>query len=67
MTKVTDTTPGINKGLNENKTKDITIKKQNPIKRITQTKPTSIITSNKFEEIKEMEIENKTPTNKSQP
>ena len=46
--------------------KDITIKKQNPIKRITQTQPIPIITSNKFEEIEEMEIENKTPTNKSQ-
>ncbi len=59
--------PDINKDINENKTKDITIKKQNPIKRITQTQPTPIITSNKFEEIEEMEIENKTPTNKSQP
>ncbi len=48
----------INKDINENKMKDITIKKQNPIKRI--------ITSNKFEEIEEMEIKNKTPTNKSQ-
>ena len=59
--------PDINKDINENKTKDITIKKQNPIKRITQTQPTPIITSNKFEEIEEMEIENKIPTNKSQP
>ena len=41
--------------------------KKNPIKRIPQTQPTSIITSNKFEEIEEMEIENKTPINKSQP
>ena len=41
--------------------------KQNPIKRITQTQPTPIITSNKFEEIEEMEVENKIPTNKSQP
>ena len=57
----------INKDINENKMKDITIKKQNPIKRITQTQPTPIITSNKFKEIEEMEIENKTPTNKSQP
>ena len=65
MTKVTGTTPDINKDINKNKTKDITIKKQNPIKRITQTQPTPIITSNKFEEIEEMEIENKTPTNKS--
>ena len=67
MTKVTCTTPDINKDINENKTEDITIKKQNPIKRITQTQPTPIITSNKFEEIEEIEIENKTPTNKSQP
>ena len=59
--------PENNKDINENKTKDITIKKQNPIKRITQTQPTLIIISNKFEEIEEMEIENKTPTNKSQP
>ena len=65
MTKVTGTTPDINKGINENKTKDITIKKQNPIKRITQTQPTPIITSNKSKEIEEMEIENKTPINKS--
>ena len=36
-------------------------------KRITQTQPTPIITPNKFEEIEEMEIENKTPINKSQP
>ena len=59
--------PDINKDINENKMKDITIKKQNPIKRITQTQPTPITTSKKFEEIKEMEIENKTPINKSQP
>ena len=59
--------PDINKDINENKTKDFTIKKQNSIKRITQTQPTPIITSNKFEEIEEMEIENKTPNNKSQP
>ena len=52
----------INKDINENKTKDITIKKHNAIKRITQTQPTPIITSNKFEE-----IEDKTPINKSQP
>ena len=58
--------PGINKDINENKTKDITNKKQNPIKRIAQTQPIPIITSNKFEEIEEMEIENKTPINKSQ-
>ena len=58
--------PDNNKDINENKTKDITIKKQNPTKRITQTQPTPIITSNKFEEIEEMEIENKTPINKSQ-
>ena len=67
VTKVTSMTPDINKDINENKMKDITVKKQNSIKRITQTQPTPIITSNKFEEIKEMEIENKTPTNKSQP
>ena len=67
VTKVTGTTPDINKGINENKTKDITIKKQNTIKRITQTQPTPIITSKKFEEIEEMETGNKTPTNKSQP
>ena len=59
--------PDINKDINENKTKDITIKKQNPIKRITQTEPTPVITSNKFEEIEEMDIENKTSANKSQP
>ena len=59
--------PDINKDINENKMKDIAIKKQNPTKRITQTQPTPIITPNKFEEIKEMEIENKTPINKSQP
>ena len=59
--------PDINKDINENKTKDITIKKQNPIKRITQTQPTPIITSNKFEEVEEMDIKNKTPINKSQP
>ena len=52
--------PDINKDINENKTKHITIKKQNPIKTITQIQPTLIITSNKFEEIEEMEIENKT-------
>ena len=57
----------INKDINENKIKDITIKKQNPIKRITQTQPTPIIMPNKFEEIEEMEIENKTTTNKFQP
>ena len=60
-------TPDINKDINENKMKDITIKKQNPNKRISQIQPTPIITSNKFEEIEEMEIENKTPINKSQP
>ena len=48
------------------KRKILPLKKQNPIKRITQTQPTPIITSNKFEEIEEMEIENKTPINKSQ-
>ena len=58
--------PDINKDINENNMKDITIKKQNPIKRITQTQPTPIITSNKFEENEEIEIKNKTPTNKSQ-
>ena len=52
--------PDFNKDINENKMKDIVIKKQNPIKRITQTQFTSIITSNKFEELEEMEIENKT-------
>ena len=59
--------PDINKDINENKTKDITIKKQNPTKRITQTQPSPIIMPNKFEEIEEMEIENKTPINKSHP
>ena len=49
------------------KRKILPLKKQNPIKRITPTRPTPIITSNKFEEIEEMEIENKIPTNKSQP
>ena len=49
------------------KRKILPLKKQNPTKRITQTQPTPIITPNKFEEIEEMEIENKTPTNKSQP
>ncbi len=39
--------------------KDIAIKKQNPIKRITQTQPTPITTSNKFEELEEMDFENK--------
>ena len=57
----------MNRYNNENKTKDITIKKQNPTKRITQTQLTPIITPNKFEEIEEMEIENKIPINKSQP
>ena len=46
--------------------KDIAIKKQNPIKRITQTQPTPITTSNKFEKLKEMEIEKKTPSSKTQ-
>ena len=41
--------------------KDIAIKKQNPLERITQTQPTSISTANKFEEFEEMEIENKIP------
>ena len=59
--------PDINKDINENKTKDIFIKKRDPFKRITQTQPIPIITSNKFEELEEMEIENKTPTDKSQP
>ena len=58
--------PDINKDINENKTKDIAIKKQNTIKRITQTQPTPIITSNKFEEFEEIKIENKTPANKTQ-
>ena len=57
----------INKDINESKTENITIKKLNPTKRITQTQPTPIITPYKFEEIEEMQIENKTPTNKSQP
>ena len=57
----------INKDINENKTKDITVKKQNPTKRITQIQPTLIITPSKFEEIEKMEIENKTQINNSQP
>ena len=36
--------PDINKYINENKTKYIAIKKQNPMKRITQTQPAPIIT-----------------------
>ena len=47
--------------------KILLLKKLNPIKIITQTQPTLITTSNKFEELEEMEIENKTPTNKTQP
>ena len=43
--------------------KDTAFKKQNPIKRITQTQPTRITTSNKFEESEEME--NKTPQTSS--
>ena len=49
------------------KWKTLPLKNKTQLKRITQTQPTPIITSNKFEEIEEMEIENKTPTNKSQP
>ena len=38
--------PDINKDINENKMKDIAIKKTNQMKRITQTQPTPITTSN---------------------
>ena len=48
--------------INENKTKY----GGGVIKRITRTQPTPITTSNKSEELKEMEIENKTPTRKTQ-
>ena len=58
--------PDINKDINENKTKDIAVKKTNPVKRIIQTQPTPIMTSNKFKELEEIEIENKTSTNKTQ-
>ena len=59
--------PDIYKDINENKTKYITIKKQNPLKRITQTQVNPIITSINVEELRGMEIENKTLTNESQP
>ena len=58
--------PDINKYIDKNKTKDIAIKKQNPIKRIIQAQPIPITTSNKCKELEEMEIENKTSTNKTQ-
>ena len=47
----------IKKDLNENKTEHIPIKKQNPIKRITQIQNTPLTTSKKFQEFQEIEIE----------
>ena len=49
----------MNKDIKVNKTKYISVKKQNPIKRIAQ--PTPITTLNKFEEFEGMDIEIKTP------
>ena len=57
----------INEGINENKTKDITIKKQHPIKKITQIHPIPIITSNKFEDLEEIKIGNKIHRHQNKP